>query len=292
MINCQFINRQIHINRNKNLYINNINNVLKLENSTSDLLDHVLTLTTDQQSMFINYTVDRVIAEFCNTNQYYNFNSESRVRLSRIYSDLLSNIKLEQKTLPKITREHENKLKLWLKDTNPFSYRLYKDKEEYLTPVVCEEYSAEMQLEILKIDIHNLGSPILDIGCGKNGYLVKFFREKGFDAFGIDRFDSYEPFISNVNWLEYEYGTDTWETIISNLGFSNHFHHHHLRTDGNYLDYAKKYMQILQSLRVGGTFYYAPDLPFIEHLLDNEIYKVKHEAIGLKHRMTIVSKEK
>lgn len=89
IINHQIIDKQVCANRNKNLYSNKIDNILKLEDSTSDLFKYILTLTVDQQSKYINYTVDRVINEFCNTNQYYYFDSVSKAKLSHIYSDLL-----------------------------------------------------------------------------------------------------------------------------------------------------------------------------------------------------------
>jgi hypothetical protein len=72
--------------------------------------------------------------------------------------------------------------------------------------------------------------------------------------------------------LEYNYGDQQWGTIISNLGFSNHFRHHNLRNDGDFVTYAKTFMNILQSLRLGGSFFYAPDLPFVEKYLDKTQY--------------------
>ena len=61
MINHQIVDKQIHTNRNKNLYFNNIDGVLKLEGSTCKLFSHILTLDVDQQAQYINYTVDRII---------------------------------------------------------------------------------------------------------------------------------------------------------------------------------------------------------------------------------------
>jgi hypothetical protein len=69
-------------------------------------------------------------------------------------------------------------------------------------------------------------------------------------------------------------------TITSNLGFSNHFNHHHLRKDGHFIEYAKTFMDILNSLKIGGSFYYAPDLPFIEKYLDRVKYRIKTHNIG------------
>lgn len=150
----------------------------------------------------------------------------------------------------------------------------------FVEAIACSEYSAEIQLSILQIDMEKLENPILDIGCGKNNYLVNFLRNKGFECYGLDRFNNSCLYVSNTNWLEYDYGKEKWGTIISNLGFSNHFVHHHLRKDGNYIDYAKVYIKILKSLKHGGIFYYAPNLPFIENLLDPKEYSVNKYGIN------------
>jgi len=64
------------------------------------------------------------------------------------------------------------------------------------------------------------------------------------------------------------------------LDFQIIFQHHHLRSDGNFIGYAKKYMDILSSLKIGGNFHYAPDLPFVEQYLDNDKYQVTKHSIG------------
>ena len=57
-------------------------------------------------------------------------------------------------------------------------------------------------------------------------------------------------------------------TVLSHLGFSLHFLHHHLRPGDEALRYARRYMEVLRSLRPGGVFAYAPGLPFVEEHLD------------------------
>lgn len=110
--------------------------------------------------------------------------------------------------------------------------------------------------------------------------------EKGVETYGIDRFSFTDKNLSNSDWLEYSYGVEKWGTIISNLGFSNHFKHHNLREDGNYIEYGKKYMEILKSLKIGGEFYYAPDLPFIEQYLDSRQFRIDKNEIGKYHFKT------
>jgi len=117
--------------------------------------------------------------------------------------------------------------------------------------------------------------PILDIGCGTNGHLVNYFIDQGLEVYGIDRFKFTTTNLKTADWLEYEYGKDKWGTIISNIGFSNHFYHHNLREDGNYIGYGKNYVSIMNSLKVDGCFHYAPDLPFIEKYLDKNQFDLK-----------------
>ena len=74
-------------------------------------------------------------------------------------------------------------------------------------------------------------------------------------------------FLFQINWLESTFPSNTWGTVISHMAFSNHFTHHHLKTDGKFEAYARKYMEILNALKVGGSFIYTPGLSFIEELL-------------------------
>ena len=115
----------------------------------------------------------------------------------------------------------------------------------------------------------------MDIGCGKQGRLMKFLKNNGIEVYGIDRFFFADNNVINSDWLEYDYGIEKWGTIVSNLGFSNHFKHHNLRQDGNIIEYGKKYMEILRSLKIGGRFHYAPGLPFIEEYLDNTQFRIE-----------------
>ena len=163
---------------------------------------------------------------------------------------------------------------------NPFAEKLYADAGTDLDPVPCSEYTTEIQLQLLRIDIDTLMEPILDIGCGKQVNLVRHLSTRGKDAIGIDRFAFSDSRVITSDWLEFTYGTGKWGTVLSHLGFSNHFKHHNLREDGNYIGYAKKYMEILRSLKIGGKFHYAPDLPFIECYLNKDHYQAKGFQIG------------
>ncbi len=133
---------------------------------------------------------------------------------------------------------------------------------------------------MLGICDRELPGPVLDIGCGKQPYLVRHLRQQGIVAYGIDRETEPSDLTFQNCWLEFSYRPQHWGTIISHLGFSNHFLHHHLLKGGQHQQYATTYRQILHALKKGGRFYYAPDLPFIECWLDPEEFFVQKKPIA------------
>lgn len=87
-----------------------------------------------------------------------------------------------------------------------------------------------------------------------------------------------------------ELGRETWGTVISHLAFSNHAIHHYLRRDGVDLDYARRYMEIRASLRPGGSFCYAPSLPFLEVHLDRAGWGLESAPVTASLRSSRVTK--
>jgi hypothetical protein len=156
-----------------------------------------------------------------------------------------------------------------LSDSNPGLRRDF-----LLQALPCHEYSPQKQLQILGAEADSLLEPILDMGCGARGVLVQYLRDMGKKAFGIDRVVEKGNFLLEADWLDHPLKAEYWGTVIAHLGFSNHFLHHHLRKDGEPDRYARKYMEILHALKPGGSFLYAPGLPFIENLLPNDEYDV------------------
>jgi len=273
------IDDQIEFNQGKNLFLDN-GMALRFVDETIKAISRIKDINKECEDFLLDYSTDKAIEEFCRINQYFTFNSQAKSDLRDIYRDLFDNIKRKSSSLDNIERNHYQNLMKWLQETNPFSFKMYSKAESEIKPAVCSEYSVGLQIDLLKIDLKAIKEPLLDIGCGKQATLVNYFHKLGVVVNGIDRLSFSEDYLINSDWLEYNYGQDKWGTIISNLGFSNHFKHHNLRDDGNYIEYAKKYMEILKSLKIGGKFHYAPDLPFIESYLDKEHYKITKYDIG------------
>ncbi len=286
------IDSQIKHNRSKNLLCKSIKSVLSFAPETIANMSLMRIINDQNQELVINYTVQKVLQEFCRINQYLSFNDQDKKSLSSCYSWLFHKVRENKESPQALSEKHYQNVRDWLIKSNPFVQELYSNQGRCLEAVCCSEYNADLQIKLLHIDLNLLPEPILDIGCGEKGLLVHFLREKGLEAYGIDRFSYNLDFIQNANWLEYDYGKNRWGTIISNLGFSNHFYHNHLRKDGDYVSYAKKYISILYSLKPGGLFHYAPALPFIEQFLDDKEYQVSNfEIEDLKCQSTVIRRE-
>ncbi len=287
------IDRQFEFNQGKNLFYSGIHNSLKFSPETLEAIKKIDLIDPDSENLLIDYLTNRAIHELCKINQYYTFDKKAQLELRNLYVELFTTIKSRKSSIDSIAREHYDNLIKYLQESNSFAEKIYKSKAEIIEPVPCSEYSPDLQIEILQIDIDHIVEPVLDIGCGKQGELVLYLRQRGIDAFGFDRFAYNNPFLSNSDWFEYHFEKGKWGTITSNLGFSNHFQHHHFRNDGNFIDYAKKYMDILSSMKIGGNFHYAPDLPFVEQYLDKDKYQLRKRNIeDYEFKSTIIKRIK
>jgi len=274
------IDNQLRVNQGKNLLYPQPGDALHIAGETFIAIEKIGKMTDDQKNVLIDYATDNALREFCRINQYLSFDTVARQSLRKIYICLFATIMDKQKPTEIISRDHFKKLKSWLQKTNPFAETVYTFDNEQLQAVPCSEYSIELQLKILHLQPNQVEEPLLDIGCGPQGPMVAYLRDEGLEAYGIDRFAEKLSYLTSADWLEYDYGISQWGTIISNIGFSNHFIHHNEREGGDFLLYAKKYMEIVQSLKPGGSFHYAPHLPFIEQYLDTGDYAVKIRVFG------------
>lgn len=164
-------------------------------------------------------------------------------------------------------RDHARRLAAWLR----FSLGGFPPE------VPSAEYSAELQLSILGLELEGLQAPVLDLGCGAHAKLIHHLRGLGVEAWGVD-WASASEWVIGRDWLEFDYGEAKWGTVLSHQGFSLHFLHHHFRPGEAARRYGAAYMAILRGLRPGGAFAYAPALPFIESLLPAD-YRVERRPL-------------
>jgi hypothetical protein len=241
----------------------------------------------------ISYAAKLAMSSFYNINQFYQFNRQAEKELRDIYQLLLTDIiRMKQLDYAHLAQLHFKRLQYWLVKYQPDTSLLYPPDQPFIhNKVVCAEYEPATQMHVLNMNLSTLPGPILDIGCGKEHRLVDYLIQNGHTAFGIDREAVADANIQRISWLHYSFEKEKWGTIISHLGFSNHFLHNHLKQNNGYRLYAVKYMEILQSLKSGGSFYYAPDLPFIEVFLNPEQYAIsKHAIDNTGFQSTVITK--
>ncbi|MES2721621.1 MAG: class I SAM-dependent methyltransferase [Pseudomonadota bacterium] len=214
---------------------------------------------------------DQLVRWLHRHNQFLYATAQTRAELGQVYAqsladtaELLAEARTEQEVgdgLPQLLAEHHQRLALALKVA--FGARL--------RDTVQAEYSPGLQIAVLGLS--QVETPVLDVGCGATAALVDYLRDAGIEGVGMDR-DAQAPGVVQADWLTQDYGRGIWGTVISHLGFSLHFLHHHLSDHELAFDYARAYMRILASLRVGGRFAYAPALPFLEAVLGDN-YRVE-----------------
>ncbi|UNK20702.1 class I SAM-dependent methyltransferase [Paenibacillus sp. N3/727] len=222
----------------------------------------------------IKYISDKTIKLFMEVNQYLDFSRQDYRQLQKIYRDLFDQIcfvgnkeEISEREISSLFISHYKNLQIFLLESNGTKiFKKYRENPN-LFEIKCAEYSPEFQMKLLNINLKTIKQPILDVGCGPQASLVHFLRENGIEAFGVDRNVNIMNYLYKMNWTECTFTSNTWGTVISHMAFSNHFTHHHLRTDGEFEIYATKYMEILHSLKIGGSFIYTPSLSFIEELL-------------------------
>jgi hypothetical protein len=238
-----------------------------------------------EEQHLLNFTTLATLSSLFRLNQFYQFDRKAEIKLKMIYQQLMLEIKSKKSGVVDfntLSERHYQKLQQWLLESQPETPSIYPSSQPLIkNSVVCAEYSVSTQLHTLGIGtISSLSEPILDVGCGKEYHLVKYLRSMGFDAYGIDRDVIPDEGVSRSSWMDCVLRPAYWGTIISHLGFSNHFIHHNLKATTDHLMYAKKYVELLKSIKVTGKFYYAPDLPFIEAYLNSQDYLLHKKQIA------------
>ncbi len=290
------IQEQYKVNFNKNLLYNE-----KLEIHTYPLIYlhknriELIKLFKNEQNFLNNlvkYFSDYTIYFVSSVNQYLDINNTEINNLNFLYKSFINEIMflLNRKTtfekfilyFKNIMSDHSCGLSNFFKNIKSYEI-LKKTFQQKITPVVCSDYSADFQLEILNLALNTIQSPVLDIGCGKKAHLVKKLKSLNFDVLGMDRNVMDSAITRNQDWFEFDYGTNKWKTIISHLGFSNNFLAHHVMNSGFLEDYTRCYLRILKSLKMGGKFIYTPSINFVEKFLPGNNFFIQKVRVNTRY---------
>lgn len=139
-----------------------------------------------------------------------------------------------------------------------------------------------MQLEVLDLAISEIEGPVFDLGCGSEARLGRYLQHRGIEAFGIDRelYESDDNHLYAMTWFDFPLGELSAELIISHLAFSSHLLYQHTSGGLKLSAYVDHNYRILDALRVGGEFRYAPALPFLEMGLPKDRFAVNRWAVA------------
>lgn len=230
--------------------------------------------TSEKLQRFSGLVYNRFVAECVQNNQYVSLSNKTIQRVNELYRELaitlraLSRDQQSREMIRTIVTAHRDNLITALEENE------YDDTvPQVLIP--CAEYSANFQFDLLRLTDLPLLEPILDIGCGAAGSLCALLRRRGLrEVYGLDQYVSNRSFIQCGNWLEYSFQKNIWGTLIAHMSFTNHFRRTLIQEEPQQVIYRKKYLEILDSLRPGGTFVYTPALPDIEETLDGSRFTV------------------
>ncbi|QNO36865.1 class I SAM-dependent methyltransferase [Protaetiibacter sp. SSC-01] len=204
---------------------------------------------------------DRFVRWLLRRNQFLPLDPRTRRRIQDTYDrGFLRALRLHEhatrRDLAGLIEDHGNALRSLVTDITGGAPR----------DVVSGEYSPATQLAVLGLTMASVRGPVLDIGSGEHALLVHHLRSAGVEAHGIDHL---ADGAMQADWLTFDPGRNRWATITAHHSFTLHFRHHHHRADAGDTAsaYAEAFMRYLFALEVGGTFAYAPAVPFFEALL-------------------------
>ena len=288
--------RQLKLNRRKNLLHSRAEQLLELEPTFVAALERLIGSSTDEAGSFnaedlAVEAADRLIERIQAVNQYIQVDEPARNALVGIYLDSWKRLMKTRNIEQTLRTFHYPAIRKVLEDLYPEELRnaLRSAKEVGLVP--SSEYSAELQMRLLKLDLSRIREPILDLGCGRSAHLVRRLRAERLDAHGIDRnVGSRAGFLADVDWFDFAIGHSRWGTIIAHMSFTNHIVYCQRYDVAGLARYATRYADILDALRPGGSFLYTPGVPVVEDGVDGQRFEMSSWVVSGRITATRITK--
>ncbi len=232
------------------------------------------TMNTDKYSQVMSKLSRSFMTNLAKGTKTNKFSKEDCNKILEIYQKLIENISNYDMSYEKIALEHFTNVRNFISE---YTANLDNENNNEKTST----YSPQFILEILNVQENDIKGTSLDIGCGKDGMLVKYLNEKGINAHGIDMECEDSDMLEQEDWLAKEYPEKEYDLITSNLAFTKKFNEANLEenNDVECYEYATTYMKILNSLKVGGVFHYVPAVTFIEELLPEDKFEVVNSFV-------------
>jgi hypothetical protein len=278
------IQQQIETNQSKNLLYDHAEQIMEIEPGFRSTLEALLAIPADKAEPLpagmVSFAVRSFLKKLYSVNQYLRINPKKMEELEHIYWLTWQTMLRTGNIQAALREQHYPKLSQWLATLYPNKFLEPIRVLPAVGHVVCEEYSALLQLELFQIDVTQLKQPLIDIGCGSRANLVRYLRSLEIEAYGFDRFlEIQAPYLEQKDWFDMVFEPGQWGSILSNMAFTNHLNHTYHHDRNQFAQYLLKMKDIFASLAIGGSFYYAPGLPFIEDRLDPTQYKVERKRV-------------
>ncbi len=285
----EIIRDQIAANHQLNLFFENLEEeILINENFKEKVLELKKSGFQDIEE-HVDQAVEQTINTIYRINQYLDIPAKEVRSLRRIYFSTWNN--LEEDNFREVMNEHHRKLSEWISRFYPEPFISALKSRRRIGCVVNSEYSPEFQEQVLGIELRSLLEPVIDLGCGKHGNLVKKINETGKRAIGIDRvLAAGTDYLLERNWFDFYMEKGKWGTIFANMSFTNHMIYAFKNESGNLYKFLLKYNEIVESLKTDGQFIYAPSVPLVEERLDPDRYRIIRRNVTGEYSVTRVIK--
>jgi hypothetical protein len=289
---------QLNLNQTKNLLHSEAERLLEIDPTFVAAIEELLGSPADEGDKFevdeiAAAAADSLIDRILTINQYIQLDGEARKALVDIYvgswRKMVETTDIEQT----LRTYHYPQLQSFLEDLYPETLREALRSATDVGQVPSSEYSAELQMRVLRLDESRMKEPILDVGCGRDACLVRQLRAWNLEAYGIDRrVERPADFVTNADWFDYDLGHRRWGTIIAHLAFTNHIVYCQRYDPANMPRYAGRYREMLDALAPGGSFVYAPGVPVLEDSIEREYYRVHGWAVSAGVTATKVTRRR
>jgi hypothetical protein len=225
-------------------------------------------------------------------NQYIQVDNDAKKSLIRIYLETWEELTRTKDIESTLRTCHYPRIRAYLKKLYPENLAEALKSSPMLGHVPHSEYSADLQIRVLRLKLSTIKEPLIDIGCGGNAYLVRYLRSKNIEAYGIDRIITHRAkFLTETDWFELPFISNKWGTVVSNLSFANHLVFAQKHDATRVPQYMNKYEEILDSLKVGGSFIYAPSVDGLDGLTTDREFVTEKWLISASYGATKITKK-
>lgn len=293
---AEAVARQLELNRTKNLLHPRAEHLLEIDAPFVAALEELLASPSDSIARF---NVDDIAAEAARSlvdtihgmNQYIQLGRGAKESLAAIYVQSWKRLVESRDVELTLRTHHYPRIREFMEKLYPETLKEALRSARELGQIPSSEYSAGLQMRLLRLDASTMKDPILDIGCGRNAHLVTSLRAQNLIAHGIDRHvESTGGFLTQADWFDFDLGETGWGTIIAHLSFTNHMVYCDRHDPAQIPRYARRFRDILDSLVPGGSFVYAPGVPAREEVIEKKLYSVSNWRLSPRFTATRITK--